>query len=278
METSIIKTEGVDIVHSIEDLRQLGKIFMNSGLFQDTTTEAQAIVKIMAGREIGMSPFASMAGIDIIRNKVVIKPILLASKMKSSEKYNYQILQQSDEQCIIDFFEKGKNIGKASFTIADAKRQGLAGKDNYQKQPKVMLFWRALALGIRQFCPDLYSAPIYIEDEIEPETTVPAPPADAVVVEPSVPELVAKPQEESPPNPKLTKIQKNNMILAAKEQGKTKDDVIAVLTTVYGHPDNVTLADYDVIMNGIRSGSIFEVPTESPNPAPQDEIPFGGQG
>jgi hypothetical protein len=43
-----------------------------SGYFGDVKSQAQAMVKVMAGAEIGLPPFASMSGIHIVNGKRAI--------------------------------------------------------------------------------------------------------------------------------------------------------------------------------------------------------------
>lgn len=40
-----------------------------SGYFGDVKSQAQAMVKVLAGAEIGLPPFASMSGIHIVNDK-----------------------------------------------------------------------------------------------------------------------------------------------------------------------------------------------------------------
>ncbi len=51
------------------EMLQIGKVFAESGMFVDAKAAAQAIVKIQAGQEIGIPPFAAMSGIHIIQGK-----------------------------------------------------------------------------------------------------------------------------------------------------------------------------------------------------------------
>jgi hypothetical protein len=52
--------------------------------------------------------------------------------------------------------------------MRDAEAMGLAGKDNWRKQPAVMLYNRAMSKGARQFCPDVFfGVAVYSEGEIE---------------------------------------------------------------------------------------------------------------
>ena len=44
----------------ITEIMSIGKAFAESGMFLDTKSAAQAIVKIQAGQEIGIPPFAAM--------------------------------------------------------------------------------------------------------------------------------------------------------------------------------------------------------------------------
>jgi hypothetical protein len=52
------------------------------------------------------------------------------------------------------------------FTIQDAEKMGLTSKDNWKKQPAVMLQWRACAQLIRQVYPDLING-LHATEEIE---------------------------------------------------------------------------------------------------------------
>ena len=144
----------------------IGKAFAESGMFQDTKSAAQAIVKIQAGQEIGIPPFAAMTGIHIIQGKPVIGAGLIASRVKGSGKYDYEIKEQSDTNCSIDFYQGKKLLGNSSFSLKDAQK---AGTKNLDKFPKNMLFARAISNGVKWFCPDVFAGPIYTPEEFEAE-------------------------------------------------------------------------------------------------------------
>ena len=50
-------------------INEMGNVFVKSGFFADTRDQAQAIVKILAGQELGISPIASMTGVYIVKGK-----------------------------------------------------------------------------------------------------------------------------------------------------------------------------------------------------------------
>jgi len=148
---------------TIQDNLSVAKTFYESGMFPDIKSSSQAAVKIMAGSEFGIPPFAAMSGIHIIAGKPTIGAGLMAQRIKSSGKYNYIVKQMSDVICEIEFTENSKVIGISTFTIEDAKR---AGTKNLDKFPKNMLFARCISNGVRWFTPDIYSTSVYVPEEM----------------------------------------------------------------------------------------------------------------
>lgn len=143
---------------------QLGQTFFQSGLFADLKSAQQAVVKIMAGAEMGISPFAAMSGIHIIQGKPTIGAGLMAARVKGFGKYDYKVVEHSEKICSIDFYKDKEKLGNSTFTIEDAKK---AGTKNLDKFPKNMLFARAMSNGVKWFTPDIYETPVYVPEEME---------------------------------------------------------------------------------------------------------------
>lgn len=174
MSTGIIRH--ADLV-ALEDI---GELLVKSGMFTDTKSIAQAVVKVQAGREIGLGPVESMRAFDVIEGKVSASADLLATLVKRSERYDYAPVDLSPTVCRIQFYQDGKALGVSEFTIEDAKAAGLANKDVWKKYPRNMLFARAMSNGVAWFCPDVTSgARIYVEGEIGGQEPEPPPPAAA---------------------------------------------------------------------------------------------------
>ena len=152
-----------EIIKTSADAISIGETFYKSGMFADIKSAQQAVVKIMAGAEMGISPFQAMSGIHIIQGKPTIGAGLMASRVKASGKYNYKVLEMSDKVCSIEFTEGGQPIGTSAFTIEDAKK---AGTKNIDRFPRNMLFARAMSNGVRWFCPDIYEGPVYVPEEM----------------------------------------------------------------------------------------------------------------
>jgi hypothetical protein len=150
---------------TIQDNLSVAKTFYESGMFPDIKSSSQAMVKIMAGKEFGIEPFAAMSGIHIIQGKPTIGAGLMAQRVKKSGKYTYNVLQLNDTICEIEFIQLPKTIlGKSTFTIEDAKKAGTKMIDRF---PKNMLFARAISNGVRWFTPDIYDSVVYVPEEMQ---------------------------------------------------------------------------------------------------------------
>ena len=207
----------------INELMNMAKAFAESGMFADTKSAAQAIVKIQAGQEIGIPPFAAMTGIHIIQGKPTIGAGLIASRVKGSGKYDYKVIEASEKVCSIDFYQGNTKIGNSTFTIEDAKK---ALTKNIDKFPKNMLFARAISNGVKWYCPDIFSGPVYVPEEMQVVTTEEA---THIEVDTTIDEIINDIQvcvsldEIKAVWKKLTLNQKTDLrVLAAKDDMKTK--------------------------------------------------------
>ena len=147
------------------DVMTLGAVLAKSGYFQDARDAAQAVVKVLAGQELGFGPIASMTGIYIVKGSVSLSANLIAASVKRG-KYNYRITELTDTACKIDFYEGKEKVGESGFTMDDAKAAGLALGENYKKFPRNMLFARAMSNGAKWFCADVFGGPVYTPDEL----------------------------------------------------------------------------------------------------------------
>lgn len=150
-----------------EELMFLGKAMASSGFFADSQRASQAIVKILAGRELGIPSVAAMTGIHIIKGRVSLSANLIAAIVKRSAKYNYRVVAHDRDRCVIEFSERGEAVGRSTFTMDDAKAAGLlATNPNWQRYPSNMLFARAMSNGAKWYCADIFGGPVYTGEEL----------------------------------------------------------------------------------------------------------------
>ena len=154
-----------------ETIQRVASAMVKSGYFSDTRDVAQGIVKIMAGKELGLPAFASMSGIHIIQNKPVLGSNVIATLVKNDPRYDYRIKQCDDKACVLEWFENGQSVGEAGFTMQEANNAGLTGKDNWKKYTSDMLFARAISRGARRYAPGIFGgSPVYTPDEMGVDT------------------------------------------------------------------------------------------------------------
>lgn len=159
-------------LNTIQDIKEVARMFAESKLFKDATAPSQAFVKIMAGHELGFGPFASMSGVHMVQGKPTVGANLMAASVKRHPRYDYRVVELSDEICRIAFYEiidgARVELGVSKFDLSDAKR---ANTTNLGKYPRNMLFARAISNGVRFYCPDVFDgASVYTPDELGAQT------------------------------------------------------------------------------------------------------------
>ncbi len=126
---------------------------------------------ILAGRELGLQPMASLRSIDVIQGT----PALRAHAMRGliqARGHQVQMVKSSPVLCEM----RGRRAGDEEWqtvvwNIERANQLGLTGKDQWKKQPQTMLVARATGEICRLIASDVLHAMPYVTDEIdEPET------------------------------------------------------------------------------------------------------------
>lgn len=159
MSTEIVKQQ-----MPVTEIMSIGKAFVESGMFPDVKSVAMAVVKIQAGQELGVAPFAAMSGIYIIAGRATVGAGIIAAKIKGSGKYTYKVVEHTDKICSIDIYQGKVKEGNSSFTLDEARK---AGTKNMEKHPKNMLFARAISNAVKWFCPDVFNQAVYTPEEME---------------------------------------------------------------------------------------------------------------
>jgi len=209
MSTAIVRQD--QAVATLDDVQRVAKLLAMSNYFdakaaQGDTAIAQLATKILAGREMGYGPFASVQGIHVIQGKPVISANLMAAAVKRSGRYDYRVRKLDNDGCEVEFFQrtgdKWESLGKSAFTRDDAKAAGLLGKDNWSKFARNMFFARALSNGIRWFAADVFDgSAAYTPDELGVDEDADG---NAITVQAHVVGQEAQPQSAPPAAPATT--------------------------------------------------------------------------
>jgi hypothetical protein len=164
-------------------LYRLGRGLAASGMFKDARQADQAFAKLIFGRDLGLSATQAMTDIHIIEGKPEMSANLQASKVRSSDRYEYEVDELTDERCQLSFYEMQRRpmsgspdrklVGVSEFDQEDAETAELTkptrngATSNYVKFPRNMLFARAMSNGVAWFCPDVMNGiRVYAEGEL----------------------------------------------------------------------------------------------------------------
>jgi hypothetical protein len=180
---------------TLSEVIEIAKLLAASGYFEGVKDMAQAVAKILAGREIGMGAVASLAGVYIEKGRPCFSANAIAAALKRSGRYNFRVQHLDDKSCSLVFTENGQEVGESTFTMQDAETAELTkGKNahSWRHYPRNMLFARALTNGCRWYAADVGSGVgLYTPEELGAPVT-----EDAGVLEasPSL-ALLAAPEE-----------------------------------------------------------------------------------
>lgn len=199
----------VAFLQSLQEVREFAEIVLQSEMFKDVKSAAQAVVKIARGRELGLGPMESLSSLHVVEGKVTMSAQLMAALAQRAG-FRYKVTELTDQICRLMWFDAdGEQLGPSEFTMHDAHRAGLARRQNWRKYPKAMLQARALAAGAR-----LYAAAallgVYDPDELAQDPQPYAPSPQVLQVDASDPAQANAPalktlqhQEQETPAPKV---------------------------------------------------------------------------
>ena len=174
----------------------MAKMIVASGLApRDVKTPEACFIILASGAELGLSAMQSLRLIHTFNGTVCPAASLLVALVKRSPVCRYFHMVSGDEkESTWETWRIGEpEAERLTYTIEDAKRQGLSSKDNWTKQPKAMLRARASSALARMVYPDvvwgLHASEEMASDVIDtsakvvdvPEETAPETPAGAAV-------------------------------------------------------------------------------------------------
>lgn len=130
--------------------------------------KAQAMFIMLKGVELGLSPLQALDGINIIQGKPTISPQLMLALINRSGELEDMKIDSTDALCTVTMKRKGRSSHTETFSLEDAKKMQLMEKDNYKKQPKTMMKWRAVSACARIAFPDVIQG-VYTPEEMGAE-------------------------------------------------------------------------------------------------------------
>lgn len=194
-----VRSPGLQLA-GLPDVLKFAQVLAQSSLFPDCASAAQAVVKIVAGMELGFGPMASMTGIHFMDGNPRVGAHLMAAMIRGSGRYDFRVHETTRERCEVEFFLKEggtrQSLGRLALTLQEARDHGytvIKGGQNKGKELPAwkdrshdMLFADVIRQGFRRFCPDLtYGVDVGAADL---DGVEPAPQVAAVVARPALPD------------------------------------------------------------------------------------------
>lgn len=161
---------------SLSEAQQLSATLSKSSLLPEALRgkEAEILMTIMTGAEIGLAPMQSIRAIDCIKGKPTLKAETMTALVRGRRDV-CEYLQLVTSTPTLATYET-KRVGDPrpttmSFSAEDAKTAGLISNDNYRKFPAAMLRARCGSAICKAVYSDLLLG-LYDPDEIAPEREV----------------------------------------------------------------------------------------------------------
>jgi len=204
------------------------------------TKPEQALLIMMKGRELGIPPIQSFSSIHVIKGKTAISSeLMLALIYGRFPDAKVEFAVANNEVCHIIAKRPGDREVEVAFSMEDAKRAKLLGKENWQLYPAAMLRARCISAMARMVFPDVLAGASYTPEELE---SIPKDVTSSVSDNGNGASGAAVQNKEEPPSADKTQpvnnnIQKNTpdwmVYRHFKEINVAKDDMQLVLQKVF---------------------------------------------
>lgn len=148
-----------------EAIGQMASRFVASRLYGETTVE-QAFIKLQSGYELGIPPTVAMDMIHLIKNKKCMGSQLMIYLINRAG-HKFEILESTDKIARVRITRNNGVSYETSFSMDDARRAGLAAKDNYRNYPDVMILNRATSKNARYICPEVLGGIVYTPEDMD---------------------------------------------------------------------------------------------------------------
>ncbi len=108
-----------------------------SGLFPDLASSQQALAKIIAGAELGLSPIAALNGFHIVKGKIMTHYSVIAWRVRQVG-YKYKVIEHTKDVCRIVFSDpEGEELGESSFDVEEAREAGVGADGSQGEMPEM---------------------------------------------------------------------------------------------------------------------------------------------
>jgi len=126
------------------------------GMIPPDINDAQAMIIIAAGQEMGLQPLQALRTMSFIRGRLTMTVQLQLAMARQRAGVRVETLEESADgsAVTVTLVRDGERV-TVTYTLADARRAGLADQRNWRLYPRQMLRWRAIGDALRIVAPDV---------------------------------------------------------------------------------------------------------------------------
>lgn len=161
-----------------QEMESMAQYIVKSRLF-GAKDEAQAMSLMLLAQAEGMHPMSAIQDFDIVQGRPARKTHSILARFQSAGG-SVSWEEISGARACGSFSHKQGGTLRVEWTIEQAKRVGLTGKDNWKNYPQAMLRARCIAEGVRAVYPGAIGGMLSVE---EAQDVVAAPPRDMGAVD-----------------------------------------------------------------------------------------------
>jgi hypothetical protein len=147
-------------------LQVIAKQAAASGLYGGVGNESKIFMVLLAAQELGIKPMMALnGGIWNIQGKIEVSAKLMNAMIRRYG-HSINIVECNDKKCVL--LGKRADNGDSftsEFSVEDAVKAGIAGRDTWKKYTEDMLYSRAMSRLARRLFADVIGT-AYVEGEI----------------------------------------------------------------------------------------------------------------
>lgn len=175
------------IPSTVDEVTILSERFSKSALIPADLRgkSSDVFVTLLAGQELGLPPMASLRGIHVVKGKPILSADAMVGVVMGRGIAEYFRCVSADETSAT--YETKRHGApepqRCTWTIEDAKRAGLTGKDTWKSYPRQLLKARCKAELARDVYPDVLAG-CYEDSEGDELEVIDVPARASVDIEP----------------------------------------------------------------------------------------------
>ena len=166
-ESLVLRPVGLDL-EPFEKAEQIAARLAKSTLLPSAVRgkPADLAVIMITGYELGLSPMQALRGLHVVEGRPILSADLIVGLVKKHPACKYfRLIESTDERATYETHREGEpEPTRITWTIQQAAKAGLTGRQNWKAHPAAMLRARASAALARAVYPDVAMG-IYDQDE-----------------------------------------------------------------------------------------------------------------